>query len=418
MGRKARTSTGPASTITLRLSPEELILLDELTHQHGLHTRSDLLRLGMRSLAGSVITPKVSASHLVERLSRRKDDLAIERIQEGETLLLASELEACSAEEIETMLLPAVRLLIQTHVQMYGWFYPTCSESVADILQSVRANAKGPPYSGISRTGVDFLRARFRSFWSTYRGPVDSTEDPARLSSVLRHLLGLSTARKPWNITLQVLRRGFFLQHMTVSFFRPCVAASIYRKWTGDIQKPRVWDPSAGFGARMLGFFSMYPDGIYCANEPAKLTFTDLESLGGEMPGAVELTKQGSEFASFEPDSLDLVFTSPPYFSTEKYFNEPGQCWVEYPTVESWREKQVIPTLKAAFSGLKSQGHAIFNINQAHRDTFLLVARDVGFEPVKEEVLVLRRDPLAQGKRFRKDPAATKSEPILVFRKP
>ena len=37
-------------------------------------------------------------------------------------------------------------------------------------------------------------------------------------------------------------------------------------------------------------------------------------------------------------DMMDIVFTSPPYFSVEKYSYDETQSWVRYKDINSWNE--------------------------------------------------------------------------------
>jgi hypothetical protein len=164
----------------------------------------------------------------------------------------------------------------------------------------------------------------------------------------------------------------------------------------------------------MLGFFAVYPEGMYTANEPAIATHRDLVALSKEMPGDVVLHRKGSEFASWSEGEFDLVFTSPPYFDVEKYFNEPGQVWVEYADIAAWREQQVRPTMIQAARGVRKGGYVIININHAYRDTFVLEAITAGLSLHAEEYLTFQRSPLARRWGTK---TTHKNEPILVFQK-
>jgi hypothetical protein len=413
MGRKARTSS-QTELISLRLGDDELEQLVLLQVEQGHKTRSDTLRWALGVAAGKE-KRTLKAPGLVHRLCMRQEELADRPLQDDEILLRAVDLKAQKSQDLEILVLPALETLLLDQVNLYGWCYPSPDLGVSEVLRDVKdGRVDGPRFSGMGRIGVAFLQSRMPAFWQTRKGPVESFSDPVRRRSVLRHLLGLSTANKPWDISLSSLRRGFLYQFFAVSFFRPSVAGGIYRRWLGETESPVVWDPSAGFGARMLGFFAEYPNGTYCANEPAKTTFHDLETLAEDMPGVVQLQCRGSEFEEWEENIFDLVFTSPPYFDTEKYFEEPGQVWVEYPDIASWREKQVKPTLEQAYRGVKPGGHVIININQEYRDTFLVTAQEVGFVFVQEDRLMLHRSHFAR-KGANKD--TRKYEPILVFQK-
>lgn len=415
MGRKKRTDT-VSEMITLRLSADERTLVDDLQSRKGFSTRSETIRWAIVSAAQAPTpSPRLDARGLAKRILDRIKTVEDRPLADGEVLLRAVDLSLLPSEDVESIILPALERLVRKQVSAHGWPYPTTGDSVDDVLRDIRDNGvEGPNYTGMGRTGVSFLQARIPAFWQTRKGPVESTRNPRVLRELLQHMLGLSSAQNPVDFSLAAFRVGMTRQHKAVSFFRPAVAAGIYRKWI-DVEHPRVWDPSAGFGARMLGFFAAYPGGTYVAHEPASATHRDLSALAQEMPGTVVLHKQGSEFAQWQEGEFDLVFTSPPYFDTEKYFDEPGQVWVTYRDVEAWRDQQVHPTLQQAARGVKLGGFVIININQRHRATIVLEAMRVGLRLHTEENLVLRRSSLA--KRWGNN-KGTQLEPILVFQKP
>lgn len=414
MGRKARSDT-PGELVALRLSASEKRLLEELQLTHGLPSRSETLRWALGVAAGvrsAVPEARALAHGLIERAKR----IAEKPLYEGECLVRVADLKRMKATDVETLVLPALERLITAHVVTHGWPYPPTAQTAATALAEVRSRiVQGPNYFGMAKPGVEFLRAQIPAFWQTRKGPVESTQQPANVRNVLRHRLGLIKHQKPVDLTLASFRIGLIRQLYAVSFFRPAVAAGVYRRWLGAVERPRVWDPSAGFGARMLGFFAAYPGGTYVAHEPASATYRDLQALAADMPGTVELHHQGSEFADWEENTFDLVFTSPPYFDLEKYFDEPGQVWVEYPDMASWRDRQVYPTLVQATKGVKPGGYVIINISHEHRATFILEALRVGLRLVEEEFLSLRRSSLAKSGANKK---GSKTEPILVFQKP
>ena len=67
----------------------------------------------------------------------------------------------------------------------------------------------------------------------------------------------------------------------------------------------------------------------------------------------VTIYKLGSEDYKPKKESLDLCFTSPPYFNTEKYSDEDTQSYIRYQDIDSWNKNflhkalgKMIPTLK------------------------------------------------------------------------
>ena len=75
----------------------------------------------------------------------------------------------------------------------------------------------------------------------------------------------------------------------------------------------------------------------------------------------------GSE--EFRPDknSVDLCFTSPPYFDWEKYSEEETQSYKKYPAVEEWIEGFLRQTIENCYYGLKKGGVLIMNVANTKR---------------------------------------------------
>ena len=54
----------------------------------------------------------------------------------------------------------------------------------------------------------------------------------------------------------------------------------------------------------------------------------------------VEMNASGAEVVNFSKyeNQSDLVFTSPPYFDTEKYSDDEAQSYLLYPKLDLWLE--------------------------------------------------------------------------------
>jgi hypothetical protein len=382
---------------------------------------------------------------LLNALVHRLDALCAEvaerprKLEDSETLLTREELILVTREAgtaaVETEILPRVMLLAQAHVRVWGWFYPSDERGLAEAIRVTRtAGGADATLSSRSHAGTSFLHDRFHSFWDVAEGPAAAFEKPALLRNVLRYRIGLNNSkdytyklstgevvrtRETFDINLKNIRRGFVVQRQTASFFKPSVACSLYRKWITDTDAPTVWDPSCGFGARLLGFASAFPRGEYLGNEPATKTHRDVAALAeelclaGELAGA-SVIRAGSEVETpFGPETLDLVFTSPPYFDLERYYDEPGQCWRDYPTERAWYENYLLPTVAAAFVGLKAGCRMVLNVDARRKPLALRAAEEVGFLLEQEDMLVLGADHFTR----KREGGVERGEPVLVFRK-
>lgn len=313
---------------------------------------------------------------------------------------------------IEKTYLKLLKDYLRAYVAYWGWFYPERDEDI------VKAMCQLQKVTNINQStlGSTWLKKRVHSYWLVDNGPVQNFQIDKSLENVIRYRLGLNnskdytytlpdgtsyTGREIFNITMGDIRTGFIVQRMKVSWFKPAWAAAIYNKYISYIQNPVVWDPSVGFSARLLGFSSACQGGTYIGCEPASLTFADAQTvanlIGQIRPDiSFHLHKSGSETIEIDEDSLDFVFTCPPYFDTEKYFDEPGQCWKDYPEKYQWIENYLVPTLTSAYVGLKCDRYAVFVVSTRLEQDIVHAGIKVGFEHISTEAFIETRDHFAR----------------------
>ncbi len=210
-----------------------------------------------------------------------------------------------------------------------------------------------------------------------------------------------------------------------VSNFRPTAAASLYDRYMPEGDGV-TWDMSAGYGGRLLGAIASSRVKKYIGTDPASLTLDGLtgmatelqptaEQLGGEAT-EIELHRIGSE--NFVPDrsSIQLAFSSPPYYGAEQYSSEPTQSFVKFTTREQWLNGFLGATLSNAHHGLAASGMLVVNLANVASypnltDDFLLLACRCGFRHVETLRLALSAIPGARRG------SAYKYEPVFIFEK-
>lgn len=195
-----------------------------------------------------------------------------------------------------------------------------------------------------------------------------------------------------------------------VSNFRPSAAAGIYRKYANN---GVVWDMSCGFGGRLIGALASNSVKKYIGTDPSTPTMSGLLKIKEEFCQTfeVELHKIGSEnFIPGEP--VDLCFTSPPYFDTERYTDELTQSYVAYDTNESWNENFLRKTIQNCYKCLKPNGHLLINIanvitHKTLENDTVKIAGQEKFELI--DTLKMQLSSITKG--------GFKYEPIFVFKK-
>lgn len=212
-------------------------------------------------------------------------------------------------------------------------------------------------------------------------------------------------------ITTNRLRQNskVYLSKQSVSNFRPTVAKFIYNEYGNN---GVVWDMSCGWGGRLFGFLSSNCK-KYIGTEPSKKTFIGLLELKNDFNiKEIELFNIGSENYKPKKNSLDLCFTSPPYFDTEKYSNDCNQSYIKFKTKKSWLNGFYKKTMYNCFNGLKKGGYMVINISNTSKYNWIenqttLIASELGF--VLINILKLELSAIS-GK-------GSKYEPIFIFKK-
>ncbi len=185
--------------------------------------------------------------------------------------------------------------------------------------------------------GNTFLKSIFKSYWkSSFKGepsPIEIWNDYGKLRSIIEYRMGLNNSGEVFDFSLKEVLRGISASRSSISFFKPLVAAAIYDHFIEASKEPVVIDPCAGFGGRMLGFKSVYPDGRYIGIEPNSETYSELLELAEKFKKVELYNKKQEEFDLSQFDeTVDLTFTSIPYFDKEVY-SQP----VSYDSFDDWK---------------------------------------------------------------------------------
>ena len=173
--------------------------------------------------------------------------------------------------------------------------------------------------------------------------------------------------------------------------FPPLTARYLYEHYTNHIKQDtplNIYDPSSGWGGRILGAMSSIKRIHYIGTDPNTDNFIDevgvsryeyvadffnnevLESnpFWEEEKNTFHYFQEGSEHIGNHPDfqqykgKLDMVFTSPPYFDREQYSEDEEQSFKAYPKYDDWRDNFLNPTLTNAFNSLRENRYLLWNI--------------------------------------------------------
>ena len=187
-----------------------------------------------------------------------------------------------------------------------------------------------------------------------------------------------------------------------------------------------VYDYSCGYGGRLLGIGSSNLKYKYIGVEPNTETVNYLNYLNDVIDEAtgVRGTIIQSVSEQYQPENIDLAFSSPPYFNLEKYSDEETQCMVQFKTEDEWFDGYVAPTMENIHRGLNREG--IFATNIADYKSYdrkepyevtqrwIKNAERIGFQHVETIKMMLNTRPGVGNDRKE---GREKWEGVYVFRK-
>jgi len=248
---------------------------------------------------------------------------------------------------------------------------------------------------------------------SSKLSPIEYWNNDDKLKEIIRKTWNWQIKHGNGSFTLNRLRQNLKIYggNQSVSNFRPSAAKYIYNTYGN---KGVVWDMSCGWGGRLIGFLTSDCK-KYIGTEPSTKTFAGLERLTSDInikSKEVELHKLGSE--TFQPvdESVDLCFTSPPYFDTEKYSDEETQSYKKYPTEDKWIGGFLKDTISNCYCSLKVGGKMMINIANTKKyktieKETIRISSEIGFKHIDTIYLILSS---VSGN-------GEKLEPIFLFEK-
>ena len=263
-----------------------------------------------------------------------------------------------------------------------------------DTLVDRRTNVIGQSAHGLN-LAWSFMEHAWGIKCGKMNTPMEIWNDEEHLKKGINKILtGTFFKKKPAHDITDSDMRSMLRRYsgtQMVSNFRPTAAAAMYDIFV-DKDSPlegteagTVWDPSMGYGGRLLGAIAAGVN--YIGTDPCIPTYEGLEQIRdnyGHSHKSYTLLKQGSETYIPEEQSLDFVFTSPPYFGWEAYGDEPEQSSIKFETSDIWKEMFLKQTISNAYRGLKDGKYLALNVaNTKQYKTFeedtVSLAKSVGF---------------------------------------
>jgi len=299
-------------------------------------------------------------------------------------------------------------ILLRTEIPI-----PCLSEDTLrkDLALLLHANPRvdGGTIVGLSKGGGALCNQLFPHRWEArYRDQPSVREawyDASQLRRAIRFQVAVGDPVTPVRVfrALQAVVRG-------PTNFRPCFAKALVEAYCpeGGI----VLDPCAGYGGRAVG--TLAASRVYVGVDPHPQAKPSYDRVREFLAGSLTFHNEPFETVDLGSLQADLVMTSPPYFSVERYSTDSAQSWVRYKTWEAWREGFLHAFVQKAWDHLRVGG--VFCVNTKN----LRVGRQT--VPLADDFLALA---LACG--FRHDTTLTlplgrlgkvaQTEPVFILRR-
>jgi hypothetical protein len=218
-------------------------------------------------------------------------------------------------------------------------------------------------------------------FQQKNRWSVDGSVSPGpertwKTEKFMTSLMGAAYSLKMSKINRNVLRTMVGLRKYICSQFKPNVAKVLYDKLGSE----SILDFSAGWGDRLAGFYGSESGKYYLGIDPRKENhpiYEEQVEFYDKHRGFFEVNKKSEflcspaedvDFSHYE-NKFDTVFTSPPYFSVERYSYDDTQSWVRYKDIEDWNKDFLQKTLKNLWCSIKSNGYLLVNISDVYTNS-------------------------------------------------
>lgn len=213
---------------------------------------------------------------------------------------------------------------------------------------------------GISNHFTEKVRAKCT--FGDYLSPQAAWENPA-----IRARVEKDARKYPRLSPGDALREGLYSHSRWCNFYNAAFCLWVYRELARrlhmDPKEIRILDPSSGWGDRLISACA-FEAKLYQGFDPNEELQEPYKKIIEEFAPKSGKSTYNVHCGPFEKDapwvlkaeSFDLVHTSPPFFSLERYPGDGDKHAVELPEYEAWLTKFYEPYLKQAWRALRPGG--------------------------------------------------------------
>ena len=164
--------------------------------------------------------------------------------------------------------------------------------------------------------------------------------------------------------------------------FNPLIMAQVFKNYfhDQDLSDVTMLDPSAGWGDRLIGALAL-GIGHYLAFDPNKYMHPVYNKIANDLGEDTKVTLYDTRFKKINGFTVDIVFTSPPFFDYELYPGSEKDVAVPYSKLLGQLNT---PYIKNAIAMLKEDGlFCIYVHHKLGNDTRTIMKRN-GMQYVRD----------------------------------
>lgn len=261
---------------------------------------------------------------------------------------------------------------------------------------------------------------------NNYRSPYEQFSDDELFKDAINRWMELGNRPDPSGLR-RILRTRDGVR--SVVNFKPAIAKYFYDTYAPE--DGRILDPCSGYSGRLSGCIASNKNLFYHGIDPDGRTASGSMQMADFFMNQYNICNEREYRFRFKFDlgcaedvmpeldsnSYDLIFSSPPYFSVEKYSLNPNQSYLRYPQYDSWRDDFLRKILTESVRIVKPGGYIIYNVKNYKKapiaDDLCEIMESLGLGVKKRYEMRL-----SNSEYHRKDNLPTwHTEPVFMFKK-